>query len=139
MQVKVKKLKPEAIIPCYAHPDDAGLDLRALDSYLLQPGERKFFDLGFALEFPAGCVAVIKDRGSLGRQGVHTLAGVFDAGYRGEYNVLLVNLSQQAYQVNTGDRIAQLVILPIIQAELIETEQLTDTSRGAGRFGSTGK
>ncbi|MAF13375.1 MAG: dUTP diphosphatase [Parcubacteria group bacterium] len=140
MKVKIKKLNTEAVIPSYAHPGDVGLDLYALDDYSLQPGERKIFDLGFALEFETGYVAFVKDKSSLPKNGgVHTMAGVYDAGYRGEYNVNLINLGNEIYQINKGDKIAQLVIMPVIKADLEETENLSNTSRGEGRFGSTGK
>jgi|SRR3989338_4553157 len=140
MKVKIKKLKPEATIPSYAHPGDAGLDLFSLEDYELRPGERKIFDLGFALEFPDKHVAVVKDKGGLPKNaGLHTMGGVFDTGYRGEYNVNLINLSDQSYQISKGDKIAQLVILPFSRVELEETDKLSETARGEGRFGSTGK
>ena len=140
MKIKIKKLNPQTIIPSYAHPDDAGLDLHSLDDAELQPGQRKFFYLGFALEFPSGYAAIIKDRGSLPKNGgLHTLGGVFDAGFRGEYNVLLINLSDQSYEIKKGDKIAQLIIYPVAIVDLKETDQLSDTSRGQGQFGSTGR
>ena len=140
MLVKIKKLKTEAKIPTYAHPGDVGLDLYALEDHLLKPGERQLFFLGFALEFPVGYAAVVKDKSSLPKNGgLHTLGGVFDAGYRGEYNVMLVNLGQEPYPVEKGHKIAQLVILPVVRAELQETNTLSDSARGEGGFGSTGK
>lgn len=139
MLVKIKKLKPEVIIPTYAHPGDAGLDLYSLEDYELKPGEHKRFDLGFALEFETGYVALTRDRGSLGSMAIHNVAGVFDAGYRGEYNCGLINLSNKSYQIKKGNRIAQLIIFPVADAELQEVDQLSDSSRNNGRFGSTGK
>ena len=140
MKVKIKKLNPEATIPSYAHPGDVGLDLHSLENYELKSGERKIFDLGFALEFESGYVAMIKDKGGLPKNaGLHTMGGVFDAGYRGEYNVNLINLSDTPYKIEKGDKLAQLIILPVAQAELEETDDLSESSRGDGRFGSTGK
>jgi len=139
MKVKIKKLKSDIILPSYAHPGDAGLDLYSLENYELKPGEHKRFDLGFALEFPAGYVALTRDRGSLGSQGIHNLGGVFDAGYRGEYNCGLINLSNKTFEIKKGDRVAQLIIFPVAQVELAETNQLSETSRNQGRFGSTGR
>jgi len=140
MKVKIKKINSDAIIPSYAHPGDAGLDLHSLINYELKPGERKIFDLGFALEFEPGYVALVKDKGSLPKKaGLHTMGGVFDSGYRGEYNVNLINLSDKSYQIKKGDKIAQLVIMPIVEAKLEETKELEDSSRGQGRFGSTGR
>ena len=139
MKVKIKKLRPDAITPTYAHPGDAGLDLYSLEAYKLKPGEKKRFNLGFALEFPKGYVALNLDRGSLGNQAIHNVGGVFDCTYRGEYNCGLINLSKKPYQIKKGDRIAQLVIFPIAYAELKEVSKLSQTSRGDNRFGSTGR
>jgi len=140
MKLKIKKLHPEAKIPTYAHPGDVGMDLYSLIEYTLKPGERHLFDLGFATEFDIGYAAIIKDKSSLPRNGgIHTMGGVYDAGYRGEYNVQLVNLGNEPYQVLKGDKIAQLIIYPIVIAELEEAEQLSDSVRGTGQFGSTGR
>jgi len=140
MKLKIKKLNPDAIIPSYAHPGDVGLDLHSLEDYTLQPGERKGFDLGFATEFPTGYAAIIKDKGSVAfKGGIHTLGGVYDAGYRGEYNVILINLSKEPYKIKSGDKLAQLIIYPVAIAKIKEVQKLLDTNRGAGRFGSTGK
>src|SRR3989338_10581924 len=138
MKIKIKKLHADAFIPTYAHPGDAGLDLCSLEDYTLQPGERKIFDLGFALEFPDGYAAIVKDRGSLPKNGgVHTMGGVFDAGYRGEYNVNLINLGSKPYPIEKGHKLAQLVIVPVVRAELEAADELSETSRGTGSFGST--
>lgn len=140
MKLKVKKLHPDAIIPKYAHPGDVGLDMFSLEDYELKPGERKIFPVGFALEFSEGYAAIVKDKGSLPKNGgVHTMGGVFDAGFRGEYNVNLINLGQEIYKIEKGHKIAQLVIIPVAIAELEEVEELSSTSRGKGQFGSTGK
>jgi dUTP pyrophosphatase len=139
LPVKFKKLKPEAKQPTYGHPGDAGLDLYALEEQTILPGGHARFHLGFALEFPAGYAAIIKDKGSISKAGLHTMGGVFDAGYRGEYNVHLVNLSDKAYTVEVGDKVAQLIIYPVAIAELEEVAELSDSSRGTGAFGSTGR
>lgn len=140
MKVLIKKLNPETKLPTYAHPGDVGLDLYALDDYELQPGERHIFNLGFTLEFEPGYVARIADKSSLPKNGgLHTLGGIFDAGFRGEYNVMLVNLGSKPYKILKGDKIAQLLILPVVVAELEEADALSDSSRGNGQFGSTGR
>lgn len=140
MRVLIKKLKPEAILPTYSHPGDAGLDLYALEDKVLEPGQRHNFMVGFALEFDSGFAAIVKDRGSTSHKyGLHVIGGVYDAGYRGEYNVELVNLGQEVHRVSKGDRIAQLVIFPVAMADLEEVKELSESSRGEGRFGSTGK
>jgi len=137
--IKIKKLNPSAILPTYAHPGDVGMDLYSLEDYELKPDERHIFYTGFALEFEPGYAAIIKDKSSLPKNGgVHTMGGVFDAGYRGEYNVQLINLGGEPYQIKTGHKIAQLIIYPVIIAELEEVAELTDSERGVGGFGSTG-
>ncbi len=139
MKIKFKKLHPEAKMPSYAHPGDVGLDMYALETKIIQPGEHARFYNGFALEFPEGYAGIVKDKGSISKVGLHTMGGVFDAGFRGEYNVHLVNLSDTAYTVEKGDKIAQLVILPVVIGEIEEVTELSDSSRGTGQFGSTGK
>jgi len=140
MKILIKKIYDNVKLPSYAHSGDVGMDLFSRENYELKPGERKIFDLGFQMEFPVGYAGIIKDKGSLPKNaGIHTMGGVFDAGYRGEYNVNLINLGQENYQINKGDKIAQLVIYPIEIADLKEVENLSETCRGAGCFGSTGK
>jgi len=140
MKIKIKKLNPEAILPTYANLGDVGMDLYSLEDYELQPGERKLFSLGFALEFEEGYAAIVKDKGSLPKNGgLHTMGGVFDAGYRGEYNVNLINLGNKPYKIEKGNKIAQLIIYPVVIADLEEVDELSDSVRGEGRFGSTGK
>lgn len=140
MQIKIKKLNPEAIIPSYAHPGDAGLDLHSLEDYELQPGERRDFDMGFAIEFPDSYAAIVKDKGGLSKKaGIHTMGGVCDAGYRGEYSIVLINLSDKPYKIQKYDKIAQLVIFPVAIAELKQVDELSESQRGKGRFGSTGR
>ena len=140
MKVKFKKLNPEAKLPVYGHPgEDAGLDLFSLEEQEIMPEERKLFALGFALEFEPGYAAIIKDKGGPPfKQGLHTMGGVFDSGFRGEYNVLLINLGQETVQINKGQKIAQLIIYPVAFAELEETDEMSNSSRGAGQHGSTG-
>lgn len=140
MEIKVKKLKDDAVLPSYSHEGDVGMDVYSLEDYELKPGERKIFFVGFALEFPVGYAAIIKDKSSLPKNGgVHTMGGVYDAGYRGEYNVNLINLGQENYKINKGDKIAQIVLFPVEIPTLTEVTELSDSARGEGRFGSTGK
>lgn len=140
MKVKIKKLNPAVKLPTYANPADAGLDLYSSEDCELKPGERRIFLVGFALEFNEGYVAIVKDKSGLSKNyGLHTMGGVFDSCYRGEYNVNLVNLGQEPYQIKIGDKIAQLLIIPCEQAELEEAAELSETQRGEGRFGSSGR
>ena len=140
MNIKLKKTNPDAVMPQYAHAGDVGMDLFSLEDYELKSGERKVFDLGFAMEFETGYAAIVKDKGGPPNKfGLHTMGGVFDAGYRGEYNVQLINLGQESVKIEKHQKIAQLIIYPIIIANLEEVSDLEDSSRGEGRFGSTGE
>ncbi len=132
-------LNADAKVPTYAHSGDVGLDLYSLEQKTVQPGEHARFMNGFALEFPEGYAAIVKDKSSISKAGLHTMGGVFDAGYRGEYNVHLVNLSDAPYTVEKGDKVAQLVILKVELPEIEQVEELSESSRGMGVFGSTGK
>ncbi len=139
MKIKIKKLHKDAKLPKSHHSGDVGLDLYSMEEYTIKPGERHYFYHGFALEFPEGYAAIIKDKSSISKAGLHTMGGVFDAGFRGEFNTLLVNLSNEPYTIEAGDKVAQLVIFPVALAELEETDKLSESSRGLGRFGSTGR
>ena len=139
MKIKIKKLKEPAKLPQYMHPGDVGMDLYSMEEKTLEPGEHYFFYHGFALEFEHGYAAVVKDKSSISKIGLHTMGGVYDAGYRGEYNTHLVNLSDKPYTVEVGDKVAQLIIYPVAIAELEEVNELSDSSRGTGAFGSTGR
>jgi dUTP pyrophosphatase len=141
MEIKIKRMHEAAKMPAYAHVGDVGLDVYSREeTYTLQPGEKKNFMVGFALEFPVGYAAIMKDRSSMARTfGMHVMGGVYDAGYRGEYNVELINLSGTAQTIEHQQKIAQLVFFPVAIPELTEVEELSDSTRGEGRFGSTGK
>lgn len=140
MEIKLKKLSPDIKIPSYAHPGDAGLDLFSQEDYILKPSERHMFPLGFSLEIPEGYASIIKEKSGLAvKHGLHGLAGVIDSGYRGDYTVTLMNLSSDPYKIEKGDKIAQLLIIPIMNATINIVEELNVTSRGDGAFGSTGK
>src|SRR3989344_1130446 len=126
MRIKIKKLKENAKLPKYHHPGDVGMDMYAMEKVVIPPGGHGRFWHGFALEFPQGYAAIVKDKGSIAKAGLHTMGGVFDAGFRGEYNTHLVNLSNQAYTFEEGDKVAQLVILPVEIVELEETDTLSE-------------
>lgn len=120
----------------------AGYDLRAVcvgGSTIIAPGERKLIDTGFAWEIPEGMVGLVRPRSGMAvRQGVDVLAGVIDSDYRGEVKVLLLNTGDDPVKINTDDRIAQMVVVPFHGSELVEVNDLDDSERGAGGFGSTG-
>lgn len=139
MKIKIKKLKDGAKMPSYAHPGDVGLDLYALEEVTVKPGEHVRIYHGFALEFPIGYGGFIMDKSSISKAGLTTLGGVFDAGFRGEYNTHLVNLGNEPYTIEVGDKVSQVVILPVEIGEIIEVDELSDSSRGTGSFGSTGR
>ncbi len=139
MKIKIKKLKENAKLPTYHHPGDIGLDLYSMETVTIPPmGHHRFWH-GFALEFPEGYGAIIMDKGSISKAGLHHMGGVYDAGYRGEYNTHLINLSTEPYKFEEGDKVSQLVITPVEIVELEETDTLSDSARGQGKFGSTGK
>ena len=139
MRLRIKRLYPDAKAPEYIHKGDAGLNLFSREKKNLASGERVLLSTGIAFEIPEGYVGLVWDRSGLSnKQGLKLLGGVIDAGYRGEIFVGLVNLGREAYTVNVGDKIAQILIQPVVSVVLEEVEELSETGRGAGGFGSTG-
>lgn len=136
---QIKILNQAAILPSKKNPEDAGWDIFSIETVVLAPKDRYLFSTGFAASFSPDFVAVIKDRSSLGSKGIHTLAGVIDATYRGEWKIVLRNTSNEPYPVVAGDRIAQCLFLPVPTVNINIVQELTETSRGSGGFGSTGK
>ena len=140
MQLKIKKLHPDAKIPHFAHEGDAGLDLYVPETLELAAGERKSIPLGLAFEIPAGYVGLLWDKSGIShKHGIKSFGGVIDAGYRGEVSVGLMNLSDKPYTFEKGHKIIQLLIQPIEHPEIVETDELAPSQRGEGGFGSTGK
>ena len=140
VNIRVKKLHPDAIIPSYAHPGYAGLDFYSLEETVIPAGERKGIHTGISLELPHGYVSLFWDKSGLAlKSGITILGGVIDAGYRGEYVVIMYNTSREDFRVSKGQKIAQLLIQPVENATLEEVSDLNDSSRGEGAFGSTGK
>jgi dUTP pyrophosphatase len=141
-QVKIKKLNPDAIIPTYAREWDAGADLYATESVEIWPGEHRLIGTGIAVEVPVGFVGLIHPRSGLAaKNGVTVLntPGTIDAGYRGELKVILINLDKyKPFTVNKGDRIAQFVLQEVAVSEFVEVEELSDSVRQDGGFGSSG-
>jgi dUTP pyrophosphatase len=138
MELKVKRIHSEAKLPCYGHKGDAGLDLFSGVDCFLGAGEVKAIPTGIKVSIPQGHVGLIWDKSGISLKGVHKLAGVVDAGYRGEVQVVMVNLGRQPYTVKKGLKIAQMLIQPIMEVRVVESDELDDTSRGEGGFGSTG-
>jgi dUTP pyrophosphatase len=137
--IDVLRLSPEAVLPTRAHADDAGMDLYSLEDVILAPQQGKVARTGVAMAIPGGFVGLVADRSSMAKKGVKTAGGVIDAGYRGEIGVVVWNLSSQELRVARGERIAQLLILPIATPAVREVSMLDETARGAGGFGSTGR
>lgn len=138
--LKVQLVKEVAGVPVYGHKDDAGFDICSIEEKILKPNERYLFKVGIATEIPKGWYVQIQARSGLAvKHGLQTMAGVVDAGYRGEWGILIVNLGNAPYTVNSGDKIAQGILLPIQQAQIIEVDELSDSERGQGGFGSTGQ
>ena len=141
MKLKIKKLKNEAQIPSYQTKEAAGFDLHSIEDAVLKPGERKLIGTGLAFEIEYGYEVQIRPRSGLAyKHGITVLntPGTIDSDYRGEIKVLLINHSNDAFEIKKGDRIAQAVVAPVIQAEIVEVEELSETKRGEGGFGSTG-
>jgi dUTP pyrophosphatase len=141
--LRYRKLRPGALAPRYMSAGAAGLDLAsAAEAPLrLEPGARLGVPTGLALEIPPGFEGQVRPRSGLAMKfGVTILnaPGTIDSDYRGELTVLLVNLGREPHIINPGDRIAQLVIAPVIQVEIEESSELSDTARGGGGFGHTG-
>lgn len=142
--IRVKKLHPNAVLPTYGSAEAAGADLYAcLESEVtIQPGEVFWVPTGIALEVPKGCAGLVYARSSMGaKRGLAPAnkVGVVDSDYRGEIRVVLLNHSNQPQTLQPGERVAQFVITPVLQPAYEEVDELTDTDRGAGGFGSTGK
>jgi dUTP pyrophosphatase len=138
MKFKVKKLHDNVQLPKYAHDGDAAFDVYSREDKTLAPGERYTFKLGFAAEFDLGFVCLVWDRSGLAaKQGVHALAGVIDASYRGEYGVVLLNTSNAPVEINNRDRIAQMLIQPVERVSIEATNELSNSERGSG-WGSSG-
>jgi dUTP pyrophosphatase len=139
IKVKIKKLNPDAVIPNYPHPEDAGMDIYSVENITIAPGKRALVSTGITTEIPKGYVALIWDKSGLAaKSGIKTMAGVIDCNYRGEWKMVLFNTSENNYEVKKGEKIAQALIQPVVNADIEEVSELSDTSRGRGSFGSTG-
>lgn len=138
-QISAKRLSNDATLPTRAHHNDAGLDIYSSEGVFLMPGQGKAVRTGIALELPEGHVGLIADRSSLGKKGIKTAGGVIDAGYRGEIQVILWNISPDQLELRQGERIAQLLILPVHTPAIKEVSELSDSVRGTKGFGSTGR
>jgi dUTP pyrophosphatase len=143
VELRFTRLREDARLPSRAHEGDAGLDLYAADAVTIEPGDRATVATGIAVEIPAGFAGLVLPRSGLAaRHGIALVnaPGLIDSGYRGEVRVLLLNTDQRdRFEVSPGDRIAQLVLTPVADAEAVEVVELATSVRGEGGFGSSGR
>jgi len=140
--LKVKRIHKDAKLPRYAHFNDAGLDLFAVEEVLIKASETALIKTGIQIELPIQTEAQIRPRSGLAlKNGITVLntPGTIDEGYRGEIGIILINHSKEDFLVEKGMKIAQMVIKPVWQVEVSEVEELSESIRGEGGFGSTGK
>lgn len=139
MELRIKKLHPTATTPSFAHDDDAGMDIFAAEEVMIKPGERVQVRTGIAMAIPVGYVGLIWDKSGVShKRGIKVLGGVVDAGYRGEVLIGLINLSSEPQTFAVGDKLAQILIQKIERPEVVLVDELDETVRGSGAFGSTG-
>jgi len=141
INVKIKKIKDNAIIPKYVHEGDSGVDLYSAEDYLLKPGERVLVSTGLKIAIPKSYEAQIRPKSGLAlNNGVSIVntPGTIDAGYRGEIGIITINLGKENFKIEKGKKIAQMVFNKVEEAKFEEVEDLDNTKRGDGGFGSTG-
>ncbi|NLU36483.1 MAG: dUTP diphosphatase [Clostridiales bacterium] len=141
MKLKVKKIRPDARIPEYAHPGDAGLDLFSIEDAELLPGGSRLIRTGIVVELPEGTEAQIRPRSGLALKHQITLLnspGTIDEGYRGEIGVIMINHGKEPFYIKKGMKIAQMIIQRVERVEVELVDALSDSSRGANGFGSSG-
>ena len=141
MTVKFRRIDPAATLPSYAHPGDAGMDIRSIEDLVIDPGARKLVRTGLVMMLPPGYEAQVRPRSGLAlKNGVTVLntPGTIDEGYRGEVGVVLANFGSEPFRIEKGSKIAQIVVAPCTRAEIEETVEIDSTERGEGGFGSTG-
>ena len=142
MPLGFKRIHPDAVLPAYAHPSDAGMDVRSVEELVIPAGKRALVHTGLVVLLPPLYEAQVRPRSGLALKfGVTVLntPGTIDSGYRGEIGVILANFGDADFIVKKGDKIAQLVIAPVTQPEVCEVSEIDETDRGAGGFGSTGR
>ena len=142
MTLRFKRIHPDAVLPAYAHPSDAGMDVRSVADIVIPRGGRALVPTGLVAIIPPMHEIQVRPRSGLAlKHGVIVLntPGTIDSGYRGEIGVILANFGDSDFYVAKGDKVAQLVFAPVVQPEVVETDTIDETDRGAGGFGSTGK
>ena len=141
IDVSIRRLRPDAHLPEQAYEGDAGMDLAACEAVTIEPGERAVVPTGLAIEIPDGYAGFVQPRSGLAVRhgiGIVNTPGLIDSGYRGEIRVVLINTDREArFTVEPGMRIAQLVIVPVAAARLVEVDELAASERGSRGFGSS--
>jgi len=137
--LKFQLLDKKAKLPLYDHPDDAAFGIFSIEKKILKPGEFYAVATGIASEIPVDNFVSIRDRSSMAVKGLHALGGVIDAGYRGEWKVIMINLGKEKYKISVGDKIAQGILHESAQADIKYVKKISETKRGKNGFGSTGK
>jgi dUTP pyrophosphatase len=138
VKVEVKKMHEIARIPGYAHEGDAAMDLYSVETITIHPATVNKIPTGIAVAIPSGYWGLIKDKSGRAASGLHCLGGVIDSGYRGELIIIVTNHHSAPLTIEAGEKVAQMVIQKVEQPELVEVEELDQTSRSTGGFGSTG-
>ncbi len=141
MKLKIKLLDQKASMPRFAHPGDAGLDLFSIERKEINPGESGLIRTGIAVELPENTEAQVRPRSGLALNHQVTLLnspGTIDYGYRGEIKVIMINHGKATFIVEEGMKIAQMVIKPVLSVDVVRVDELSETGRGEGGFGSTG-
>ncbi|HBI16621.1 MAG: Deoxyuridine 5'-triphosphate nucleotidohydrolase [Candidatus Moranbacteria bacterium GW2011_GWF2_34_56] len=139
MKIQIKKINPEAKIPIYAIKDDAGMELYSVEDLIVESGKILACGTGISVAIPTGYVGLIWDKSGVAfKGGIKTMGGVIDSSYRGEIKIILTNLSDKEYVINKGEKVAQMLIQKVEIPAIEEVQELDNTERGEGRFGSTG-
>lgn len=140
MKLSIKRLSPDAVLPKYQSLGSAGFDLHAAKNYVLMPGETELIETHLAFETPVGYELQIRPRSGLSaKTKLRVLLGTVDSDYRGEVKVIIENIGSMVSIIDKGDRVAQAILAPIVQADIVEVEELGETERNSGGFGSTGR
>ena len=140
MKIKVKKLREDAKLPTYGHPGDAGMDFYAIEDVVFSPGKQARVHTGVAIEIPKGYVGLVWDKSYVSfNLGLKVMGGVIDANYRGEFIMNLLNTSDKEVIIEKGHKVAQMIVQKFEQCDVEEVSELSETVRGHGREGSTGR
>lgn len=138
MKVKVKRLTDSAKLPTYAHAGDAGMDIYSDEKIIILPNHRALVKTGISIELPKGYASLIWDKSGIAKKGLIKIGGIIDSGYRGEYKIMLYNISSSTHKIEKGQKIAQILIQKVEEPKIEEIKDLRETSRGKDGFDSTG-